>query len=126
MHPSGRPGCALDARHLARPGSRRSEHRPRAPTAWTGRRRSAEAVPRRGWSTWTLEMAHSLISTGLLEIISNRRAENAKRPGKPPFPDFQGHFHGDGCRSDGWKWRAAPRWGDGSPDKGAAGTLHTA
>jgi hypothetical protein len=37
-------------------------------------------------------MAHSLISTRLLEIISNRRAENAKRPGKPPFSDFQGHF----------------------------------
>ncbi len=31
----------------------------------------------------------------LLKIISNRRAENAKRPGKPPFPDFQGHFHGN-------------------------------
>jgi len=40
-------------------------------------------------------MAHSLISTRLLKIISNRRAENAKRPGKPPFPDFQGHFHGN-------------------------------
>jgi hypothetical protein len=37
-------------------------------------------------------MAHSLISKGLLEIISNRRAENAKRPGKPPFPNFQRHF----------------------------------
>jgi hypothetical protein len=37
-------------------------------------------------------MAHSLISAGLLKIISNRRAENAKRPGKPPFPNFQRHF----------------------------------
>jgi hypothetical protein len=30
-------------------------------------------------------MAHSLISTGLLEVISNRHAGNAKRLGKPPF-----------------------------------------
>jgi hypothetical protein len=30
-------------------------------------------------------MAHSLISTRPLEIISNRRTENAKTPGKPPF-----------------------------------------
>jgi hypothetical protein len=37
-------------------------------------------------------MAHSLISTRLLKIISNRRAENAKRPGEPPFPDFQRYF----------------------------------
>jgi hypothetical protein len=33
-------------------------------------------------------MARSLISTGLLEIISNRRAENAKKPGKLPFPEM--------------------------------------
>jgi hypothetical protein len=39
-------------------------------------------------------MAHSLISTGLLEIISNRQAGNAKRPETPPFPDVQGDFHG--------------------------------
>jgi len=30
-------------------------------------------------------MAHSLISTGLPEIISNRHAENAKRPGNQHF-----------------------------------------
>ena len=41
------------------------------PAAWTGRRRPAEAVPRRGWISWTLEMAETLISTGLLEIIFN-------------------------------------------------------
>ena len=32
---------------------------------------SSEAVPRRGWISWTLEMAETLISTGLLEIIFN-------------------------------------------------------
>jgi len=79
------------------------------PTAWTGRRRPAKVVPRRGWTSWTLEMAHSLISTGLLEIISNRRAENAKRPGRPPFSDVQGHFHGDGCRSGGWNVNAGKK-----------------
>jgi hypothetical protein len=54
-------------------------------------------------------MAHSLISKRLLEVISNRHAENAKRPGKPPFPDFQGHFHGNGDDLDWWKSPAA-RW----------------
>jgi hypothetical protein len=39
-------------------------------------------------------MAGSLISTGLLKIISNRHAENAQKLRKPPFPDFQGHFRG--------------------------------
>ena len=94
------------------------------PTAWTGRRRPAEAVPRRGWTSWTLEMAHSLISMGLLEIISNRHAENAKRPGRPPFSDVQGHFHGDGCRSDGWKWRPACRRVDASSDKASSVDSH--
>jgi hypothetical protein len=51
-------------------------------------------VPRRGWKCWTLEMAESLISKRLLEVISNRPAENGRSPGKPPFPDFQGHFRG--------------------------------
>jgi hypothetical protein len=37
-------------------------------------------------------MAGFLIFTGLLKIISNRHAENAKKLRKPPFPDFQGHF----------------------------------
>jgi hypothetical protein len=40
-----------------------------------------------------LEMAESLISTRLLEVISNRYAENGKKPGKLPLPNFQGHFH---------------------------------
>jgi hypothetical protein len=84
------------------------------------------AVPRRGWTSWTLEMAHSLISTGLLEIISNRHAENAKVPGKPPFPDVQGQFHGDGCRSGGWKWRPARRRVDASSDKASTVDSHPA
>jgi hypothetical protein len=36
-------------------------------------------------------MAHFLISTRLMEIISNRHAGNAKKPGKPPFPGQQVH-----------------------------------
>jgi hypothetical protein len=71
-----------------------------APTARTGRRRPTEAVPRRGGNAGHLEMARSLISTGLLEIISNRRAENAKKPGKLPFPDVQRYFHGHDGRLD--------------------------
>src|SRR5712672_802764 len=51
-------------------------------------------VPRRGWKCWTLEMADHLISKRLLEVISNRSAVNGRSPGKPPFPDCQGHFHG--------------------------------
>jgi hypothetical protein len=47
-------------------------------------------------------MAGSLISTGLLKIISNRHAENAKRPGQPSFPDFQCHFHEHEGRLDFW------------------------
>ncbi len=49
------------------------------PTAWTGRRRPTRAVPRRGGHAGHLEMAHFLISTRLLKIISSRYAENAKR-----------------------------------------------
>jgi hypothetical protein len=37
-------------------------------------------------------MAHSLISTGLWEVISNRHAGNAKRPETPPFPDAKAIF----------------------------------
>jgi hypothetical protein len=37
-------------------------------------------------------MAGSLISTGLLKIIPNRHAENAKKLRKPPFADFQAIF----------------------------------
>ena len=65
---------------------------PYAPYGLDRPARPAQAVPRRGWFSWTLEMAHSLISTKLLKIISNRRAGNRKRLGKPPFSDFQGHF----------------------------------
>jgi hypothetical protein len=39
-------------------------------------------------------MAGHLISKGQLEVISNRSAENGRSPGKPPFPNFQGHFDG--------------------------------
>jgi hypothetical protein len=39
-------------------------------------------------------MVETLISTGPLEVISNRHAGNAKRPEKPPFPGVQGYFHG--------------------------------
>jgi hypothetical protein len=38
-------------------------------------------------------MAVFLIFKNLLKIISNPRAENAKRTGKPPFSDLQDHFH---------------------------------
>src|SRR5271157_1430357 len=58
-------------------------------------------------------MAGSLISTGPLKIIFNRHAENAKRPGKPPFPDFQGHLRGHERGLDCWtlgaaRWRVEP------------------
>jgi hypothetical protein len=39
-------------------------------------------------------MAEHLISERLVEVISNRSAGNAKSPGQPPLPNFQGHFHG--------------------------------
>jgi hypothetical protein len=69
-------------------------------------------------------MAHSLISTRLLEVISNRRAGNAKRPGKPPFPDFQGHFHGNEDDLDCWTSRAA-RWRvESSSDEAPAEVFH--
>jgi hypothetical protein len=69
-------------------------------------------------------MAHSLISTRLLKIISNRGAENAKRPGKPPFPDFQDHFHGHEDDLDCWTSRAARRRVDASSDKASAVVSH--
>jgi hypothetical protein len=47
-------------------------------------------------------MAGSLISTGLLKTISNRDAENAKKIGKPPFSDFQGHFRGHESGIERW------------------------
>jgi hypothetical protein len=49
-----------------------------------------------------LEKAGLLISTGLLKIISNRYAENAKKLRKPPFPDFQSHFHKHEGRLGRW------------------------
>jgi hypothetical protein len=118
------PRSLLVRRHASSRLFRSRRSRPDAPTARTGRRCPAEAVPRRGWTSWTLEIAHSLISTDMLEIISNRHAENAKRPGKPPFSDFQGHFHGDGCRSGGWKWRPARRRVDASSDKASSVDSH--
>jgi hypothetical protein len=39
-------------------------------------------------------MAEHLISMRLLEVISNRSAGNGRNPGKPPFSNFQCHFHG--------------------------------
>jgi hypothetical protein len=59
-------------------------------------------MSRAGWSpvggenSGHLEMAVSVISTRLLEIISNRSGGNARSPGKRPFPHFQGHFRGHG------------------------------
>jgi len=47
-----------------------------------------------GGSAGHVEMAESLISTRLLEIISNGSAGNGKSPEQPPLPDFQAHFHG--------------------------------
>ena len=49
-------------------------------------------VPRRGGNAGHLEMAQTLISTRLLEIISSCSLGNARSPGKPRFPDFQRHF----------------------------------
>jgi hypothetical protein len=54
-------------------------------------------------------MAHSLISKRLLEIISNRHAENAERPGSRHFQISQGHFHGHQAERDCWTSRPA-RW----------------
>jgi hypothetical protein len=95
-----------------------------APTARVGRRCSAAPSPRRGWTCWTLEMAGSLISTGLLKIISNRHGENAKKPGTPPLPDFQGHFRGHEGRLDCWRSRAARRRVEPSSDEAPAIVSH--
>ena len=54
-------------------------------------------------------MAGSVIFSGRLTIIFTRHAENAKRPGKPAFPDFQGHFHEHEGRLECGTSRAA-RW----------------
>ena len=71
-----------------------------------------------------LEMAHSLIFTRLPESISNRHAENAKRPGKPPFPDFQCHFHEHEGRLDCWTSRAARSRVEASSDEAPAVVSH--
>jgi hypothetical protein len=77
-----------------------------------------------GGSAEHLEMAECLIFKRLLKIISNRRAENAKRPGKPPFSDFQGHFHRHEGRLDCWTSRAV-RWrGEPSSDEAPAVISH--
>jgi hypothetical protein len=69
-------------------------------------------------------MAHSLIFTRLLKIISNRCAENAKKSGKPAFPDFQCHFHEHEGRLDCWTSRAA-RWRvEPSSDEAPAVVFH--
>jgi hypothetical protein len=66
-------------------------------------------MSRAGWSpvgggnSGNVEMAVSVISTSLLKMISNRSAGNAKRPGKAPFSDFQGHFHGHVGKRGRWK-----------------------
>jgi hypothetical protein len=75
-------------------------------------------VPRRGWECWTLEMAEHLISRRLLEVISNRSAGNGRSPGKPPFPDFQDHFHGHEGGPVGWTSRL-PHWGGANLKRGA-------
>jgi hypothetical protein len=69
-------------------------------------------------------MAHSLIFTRLLKIISNRRAENAKRPGKPAFPDFQCHFHEHEGRLDWWTSRASRSRAEASSDEARAVVSH--
>ena len=80
--------------------------------------------PVRGGSAEHLEMAECLIFKRLLKIISNRRAENAKRPGKPPFSDFQGHFRRHEGRLDCWTSRAV-RWrGEPSSDEAPAVISH--
>ena len=62
-------------------------------------------VPRSGEDGGNLEIAVSVISTRLLEIISHRSGGNAKNPGKRPFPHFQGHFRGHG-----WHRPSEQRW----------------
>ena len=66
---------------------------------------------RAGWSPvggrngGHLEIAVSLISMSLLEVISNRSAGNGRSPGQPPIPDFQGHFRGHEGGSGRWTSR---------------------
>src|ERR1700736_235908 len=92
----------------------------RPPTSSAGR-------PRRGGSAGRLEMAHSLISTGLLEVISSRHAGDAKRLGKPPFPDvytyFCGHEAGSAVGDREWQsngWGAYSRRAEADVGPGVA------
>src|ERR1700730_3877536 len=80
----------------------------RPPTSSAGR-------PRRGGSAGHLEMAHSLISTGLLEVISSRHAGDAKRLGKPPFPDVYTYFCGHEAGLSCWRSRMAEQRLGGVP-----------
>jgi hypothetical protein len=48
-----------------------------------------------GGNAGHMEMAACLIYTRPLKIISNAPTENARSPGKWPFPDFHGYFHGN-------------------------------
>src|SRR5271166_4495754 len=78
-----------------------------------GRRCSTQVVPRRGERAEHLKMAGSLISKGQPKVISNRHAENRKKPWNPPFPDFQGHLRGHERGLDCWtlgaaRWRVEP------------------
>src|ERR1700738_985847 len=81
--------------------------RPAAPTGLERPATSSAGRPRRGGSAGHLEMAHSLISTGLLGVISSRHAGDAKRLGKPPFPDVHTYFHGHEAGLSCWTSRMA-------------------
>src|ERR1700732_3897084 len=57
-----------------------------------------------------VEMAVSLMSTRLLEVISTLCAGNAQSGGEPPFPDVQCHFHGHaGMAPSEWTSQEARR-----------------
>jgi hypothetical protein len=49
-------------------------------------------LPVRGGNGGHVEMAETLISTRLLEVISNRSAGNGRSPGQPRFPEFPRPF----------------------------------
>ena len=71
------------------------------PTMFRGR-----LVPVGGGNGGHVEMAETLISTRLLEVISKRAAGNGKSPGEPSLPDLQSHFRGHaGLASTGWTLR---------------------
>ena len=84
-----------------RAGPSRRDHGRRPPRPGPAGHVQRRPSPVGGGSAKHLEMAECLIFKRLLKIISTRRVENAKRLGKPPFPDFQGHFHEYGRGADG-------------------------